>query len=665
VGRAGTGPSGPSPAGGVLDLGAACRPGAPIEGGALAAEEGRRAALGARGPERAHRRLASRLLPPVAYLAIGFVAFDPRYLLSTSKVVTCGCSDIVEQTWFLAWTPHALFHGIDPFATTPLLNAPYGANLAANTTMAVLGLLASPITLTLGAVASFNLLSHLAFALSAWAMFGALRRWTNGVPARFLGGLLYGFSPYMVAQGSFHLNLVFVPLFPLLLAAFDELVRPRRWSARRTGLAIGALAATQYFISSELLVDAAVLAGAGLVLLALAFPRRALARARRVAAGLAWALVPLAVLCGYPVAYSLLGPQEVASTFGHRFVGAFSADLLGPLVPTFHQLLVPHALGVLGSSFVGGSPTENDSYLGVGLLLVFFAGTVLVRSATLRTFSLLALLAFALSLGEHLRVDNGVTTITLPFWVLGQVPGLKMAVAARFALFQDLFAAAVVALSFDALSKRLRRAPRPSPHPGTARARLAVASGVVAAVVLVPMLPRWPYAFASTDQPRYFTSALARQIPSGSTVLAYPYPMDPVDFAMLWQVDAGFRFRLIGGYVLTPFRTHGPQGVLPGGGYAPPTLDPPLMEILFELGYNGAPKGFAAEYNHPYTYTIMQNFLARYRVGTVVVQPVGADYRLVVDYLSSALGGPPQRSGGVDVWYHVQRQLEWLALRER
>ena len=53
------------------------------------------------------------------------------------------------MSWFLAWTPFALGHGLNPFFTN-YIDFPLGVNLASNTSVPLLGFLAAPVTLALG-----------------------------------------------------------------------------------------------------------------------------------------------------------------------------------------------------------------------------------------------------------------------------------------------------------------------------------------------------------------------------------------------------------------------------------------------------------------------------------------------------------------------------------
>ena len=58
----------------------------------------------------------------------------------------------------------------------------------------------APVTWLFGPVASLNVALTLGPALSALAMFVLLRRWVTWQPAAFVGGLLYGFSPFILVH---------------------------------------------------------------------------------------------------------------------------------------------------------------------------------------------------------------------------------------------------------------------------------------------------------------------------------------------------------------------------------------------------------------------------------------------------------------------------------
>src|SRR5437879_11551133 len=72
--------------------------------------------------------------------------------------------------WALAYWPHVLARGVNPFHTG-LVWAPVGVNVAAITSMPLISILAAPITKTIGPLATYNLVS---IRLPALAAFSAL-----------------------------------------------------------------------------------------------------------------------------------------------------------------------------------------------------------------------------------------------------------------------------------------------------------------------------------------------------------------------------------------------------------------------------------------------------------------------------------------------------------
>jgi|SRR5579871_864942 len=580
-----------------------------------------------------------------AFLALALLAYWPVQPFSTGEVVNCGCYDVAEQMWFLSWTPHAIAHGLNPFFTSAL-NAPYGANLAANTTMPLLGLIASPISLTLGPVATYNVLIRLALATSALSMCLVLRHYGVRWAVAALGGLLFGFSPFMLAQGGLHLNLCFVALLPPIVVALDELlVRPRH-SPRRAGLTLGALVTAQYFVSSELLADLVVLSLIGLLVLAASRPHLAAARGRRAVTGLGWALTPFVVLAGYPIIFAIVGPQHVVgSHFDPASIDIYRDDLLSPIVPTPAQLLSPSGWAALGASFAGGG-TENGGYLGLPLVAAVFVTAAWAARRRVwppLLFAAMALVAFVLALGPSLEVHRHQTGVWLPFRVLSELPGLDFSVPARFSLFVDLAVVLALAPAFDALVGWIGKLRSPATATATGAALCVVA--------FLPLLPAAAEASAPTRDPAYFTGGAVTAIAPHATVLTYPYPQLQQDQAQLWQVAAGFRFRLIGGYVLTPYRPAGE-----GGGFAPRTLEPSTVpQVLFEAAYasSAAPTQIAIQ---PWSLGQLRTFIDRYRVDDIVVARLGADPGYISRFVTAAVGARPVRSGGVEVWYAVRRR---------
>ena len=176
-----------------------------------------------------------------------------------------------------------------------------------------MALIASPITVIWGPVAGVNFLISFSFFASCVAGYCFVRHWTSWRPAAFFGGLLFGFSPYVVSAGVAHLHTMFVALVPFIFIVLDEILVRQRFSPRLLGVCLALLLVLQYFISSEVLAAVGVMALMAAVIVALF-------NINRVRPHLVHAFRPLAIGFGiaavvlvYPVLYSVHGPSTPPS----------------------------------------------------------------------------------------------------------------------------------------------------------------------------------------------------------------------------------------------------------------------------------------------------------------------------------------------------------------
>jgi hypothetical protein len=114
-------------------------------------------------------------------------------------------------------------HGRFPFFTGEIISGSPVVPLTLHNYTTAANLIAFPLIPVFGVVATFNLLMLFSVALSAYVMFLFLRHRVGDDPAAWVGGLLFGFSPYMVARQMAHFSLVqaaALPAFALLLYRF-------------------------------------------------------------------------------------------------------------------------------------------------------------------------------------------------------------------------------------------------------------------------------------------------------------------------------------------------------------------------------------------------------------------------------------------------------------
>jgi hypothetical protein len=319
------------------------------------------------------RRLAVALLPFAVYAVLAALLSIDAWRSPLTRYVGAGVDS--EQTmWFLAWTPFALAHHHDPFVSY-YMNYSAGFNLLWNTAIPAAGLLLWPITAIWNAVLTYNLVMTGSSVLAAGFGYLAIRRYVEPHIPAFLGGLLYGFSPYVIAQDAGHAHLVLSTVTPpLALLLLDSLVIRRKMAPWALAFLITALGVSQFFIAQEVFVTEIIVAGVLLFILAAVHRgeiRAAAPYARRV---LARALPLTAALLAYPVFLQLLGPDRVAGPV--HDTNHFVTDPLSLVVPTVVQQFAPDWATSISNHF-SGNVSEWNGYVGIPLLALLLL--VLVR----------------------------------------------------------------------------------------------------------------------------------------------------------------------------------------------------------------------------------------------------------------------------------------------
>ncbi|MHB8613894.1 MAG: hypothetical protein ACYDAL_15950 [Candidatus Dormibacteraceae bacterium] len=531
--------------------------------------------------------------------------------------------------WYLGWIPHELSAGLNPLFSD-YLSYPHGANLMWNTSMIFPAILLWPVTAAFGPVVAYNLLITAGIALSAWCGFLAARLFvkrdvgTGASPpageiagaaggkegaltlSRFVAGLIYGFSPALMAQALGHPHAV-VALFPPLavMLGHEILVRRRLNPAAAGGLA-GVAAALQLLTGEELLAETLVVAAFGVAFLALLRRDQVRASVPYVAKATGAALLVFAVLAAYPLAFQFFGPQRVSGNV--QAPDVYVSDLLAFFLP---------------SSLIHftGNITENDAYVGLPLLALSVAGLVTGRRVPrIRWSGLTALVAIVLSLGPHLHVNGTVTPIVLPWAAIARVPLLGSALPARLMEIGFLPIGIVVAY---AVARAL-----------TATQTWRIATGFVLILGLAITAPPLPYPSVHAVAPAFFRPGGGiERIPPGSVVLITPFSSKESTDAMYWQAVAGYRFRMPEGDAFTPG----------------PYLGPPPSFLQSKLDQLDTGQAIVVT---PDVRNKARADLESLSVATIVAGP-SPGQAAIVEFLTEVAGAPPVDDGGVKVWWNV------------
>lgn len=600
------------------------------------------------------RRLAT-ILCLSAYLVLGLLANLPVWLGGASHVLVCGgCGDSGQEVWFLASAAHAVDHWNDPLVTN-WINFPWGANLMDNTSMPLAGIIGTPITIAFGPVTTYSVLFTLSFAGSAAAAFFALRRYVSWIPAAFVGGLLYGFSPYMVGEGLGHLFLMLAPLPPLMLMCLDDIVVRRRHRWWVSGGALGLLAGCQLLLSSELLAIFTLMAVIGLVILAVARFDLMRSRSPRVVASLAATLVVFSVIAAFPAHIAISGAAHISGPIHPvKALAGLATDLLGVVAPDGNQHF---NLGLAATTnawvhFASGKGLpvpdqgENGGYVGVPLLVFLLAGLLRFRrDPVVRFGAVMAFVALLFSMGSTLHVGGHSLAVPLPFRVLIKLPLLQDEVASRYSIAMWLFIALLAGAILDRgrlwwKEWRESSSPRHASSKATRHRwrmrRLAIVLGGAWAVLIgLSLAPGWPYPWQQEVTPNWFTSPAEQAVPYGSTLLAYPMARSPHTLGDVWQAIDGLRYRIPAGQ----------------GSFAHRTIS--ATEKVFDhCLFNGLPPKLT-----PSLVGKMQRNLRIFQVFTVVVPSSMPNAACASSVMGVVLGRQATFQYGAYVWTRVPRLL--------
>jgi hypothetical protein len=432
-------------------------------------------------------------------------------------------------TWSLRWWPYALAHDANPFYSLQV-GAPRGFNLAWTTTVPPLALLASPITLLLGAVASFNLLVVLAPPLSAWAAFIACRRLTGKFWPAFFAGLCYGFSAFEInhtAAGQLNLTWIMLPplmVYVVLLWRDGKLKAP--WFVGLMAL----LLLTQLFMFLEVFFQLTVVLVIGLPVAYAIAGRSGRATVFRLGRLLALAYAG-ALLVASPYLLYSLEHYPKGFTRSPAVTGLALGDLV---VPRLDREFNMGWLLYYGRSL----PTyAYADYIGIPAVLIIIGVAIWTwRSRITRFLVIMFAVIVAIAVGPVFAL-GGKAIGSVPWSGLWYLPVARSALPNRFMLMGDLVLTFIVAIWLAAPFRgRLL-------HYG--RWVLAVLAVVFiladASTVAVDRPP------ANERVPAFFGTGEYRQyIEPGSTVLVISTRGNA---AMLFQAYTNFYMKVSGGFI--------------------------------------------------------------------------------------------------------------------
>jgi hypothetical protein len=548
---------------------------------------------------------------------------------------------------FLDWYPFAITHGMNPLLNS-YVNLPNGSNMMWDTTVPLYAIALWPVSATFGAIATWNVAIAGTLVLDGWCSFVWLRRHVAHPMAAWLGGALMEMGPYAAARAHLHLNLlIFFPM-PLIFVEIEKLLEGKRspWGA---GAWVGIWAAVELLCCEEIMAIAAVAMLSAGVIAVLLKPQAATVPVRAIIKAAGTTVLVFVVATAVPLGYQFFGRGRVVGPI--QGPGFTKTDLLNFVVPTRFTALAPHFATTLSNHWPQVT-IEEDSYVGVPLLAVIVATVAKYwREYWARLMSATTLIVAIWSLGPNLQVNGTVEHwVHLPERALQALPVLDNILPARFALFMDFGLAALLAIFTDRAIG--------------AGSKLSRALGLGAvALVCVSLAPQAPISAYSPETPRYFLpGGDVLSLPQGTVALVVPYGDNELTMApMLWQAQAGFRFRMVSGAMITA----GPGGAASLG--QPGLLGCILNEVQLELPGTTCARApvkaarlqldqlgvkviIMGPLNYGLTVTSSTMQLLKQTSGQSPNKTGKAVSQWVERFLSAVAGSPPRMDQGVLLW---------------
>jgi len=455
--------------------------------------------------------------------------------------------------WNLWWVKFALLNqGQNPFLTDYMFY-PTGINLAFYTLTVLNAVTALPLTLNLGVVTASNLHMLFTFVLGAYGAFLLVRyllttdsrpptaECDNGDRVSGVGGLVwiaaaiaggvYAFASnklFYVALGQFNIaSTHWIPFAVLYVIRMGH--QPNRFkNALLAGLFLTLQTWAEMTYATFVLVFIGLYWLVGIIIYANDFFRD-----RQVPSPLpylraAGMMVVTFTLGISPILFNMLPGltgEDYALVEGSGFADAFSADLLGFVIPT---MLHPWWGDWVTQTNIVGYDKGQHIYLGLTLLGLLFVSLITgYRNRAIR-FWLITTAVFALlCLGPTILVNGQSTGIPGPFVILQQLPFFNgNRYPSRFSVMLILSLSVLAGFALVKIGEWLRQR---TTHDAT-RAKFVVTSLLLSSISLLFLLEHLSFPLPQSDM----------RIPAAyQTIINDPDDFTVLDIPFAWR--NGFR----------------------------------------------------------------------------------------------------------------------------
>lgn len=347
--------------------------------------------------------------------------------------------DAFQFMWIFWWFKKSLLIFVNPYIT-PYLFYPSGASLAFSAITPFNSMVSVPLQFAFTLVNTYKIIWILTFILTGYGTFLLVKYLTNDTKAAFIAGLIFMFSPYRMAHGVGHLNLIsteWIPFYVLFLIKTIHENQKSNAIYAALFLFLTALSCNYYLVylliftifyllyhkwSNKNLINKNTLKRIGIIII----------------------LSGSVIL---PFFYPMLKELLVAQS-NYMYQGGFieySADLLGFLVPPMFHPIFGKLVEPIYSNFTGNL-AENTVFVGYTVIFLSIVSFLKIRTKEIKFWTLSVVIFIILSLGPLLHVNGHlIDNIPLPYSILMNIPIFSLARAPSRWSVLVIFSLAVLA----------------------------------------------------------------------------------------------------------------------------------------------------------------------------------------------------------------------------
>ncbi|MBA7638587.1 hypothetical protein ES703_46243 [subsurface metagenome] len=359
----------------------------------------------------------SLILVVLLYILLTVVLTYPAISNFTTRIIGDG-GDTWKFTWNFWWTKKALTEFQNPYFTNYLFH-PNGTSLAFDALTPLNSLISIPLQSFFNLITTYNIIYFFSFIMSGLGMYLLALYLTKNKFASFIAGFMFAFSPYHIAHGLGHLNLIaieWIPFYILYLLKTHKEYNTKNMLLAGLFLIFTALSSWYYLLFSLMF--------SGLYLLYFGIKENSFLNLLKKIAPIfiltALVLSPIFITMAVDSAkYDFPINRDPVN----RDPEIYSADLLSFFIPGKLQTIGKNPFfNSITSRFNKGLLVESGNYIGFVILFLSLFSIIKLRKNRFVSFAALAgFIFFILSLGMHIHFLGKITGIPLPYSVLNEL----------------------------------------------------------------------------------------------------------------------------------------------------------------------------------------------------------------------------------------------------